>query len=311
MERHANYALVGIVSTVFLIASIVFVVWLGGSQFRRDHDLYRIMFVGPVRGLSKGGEVQFNGIKVGQIQNIRLDEDDPNRVLTDIAVDRGTPIRVDSMASTEIQGISSVSVIQISAGSLQKPLLRKVDGSERPIISSKANALSTLLQGGGQMVQAATEALNRVNRLLSDRTIANVGAAVEDIRLTSAEFAANRRMISNAASALAKLDRAATDIQGASASVRQIADGDGRRAFADISGAAGELKTAIHEAREAVARLDTRSADISTTTLPNINAAMISLQDTAESLDGLIREIQRDPRHALGKGSGRERELPQ
>lgn len=117
MERHANYALVGIVSTVFLIASIVFVVWLGGSQFRRGHDLYRIMFVGPVRGLSKGGEVQFNGIKVGQIQNIRLDEDDPNRVLTDIAVDRGTPIRVDSMASTEIQGISSVSVIQISAGS--------------------------------------------------------------------------------------------------------------------------------------------------------------------------------------------------
>src|SRR3546814_4699144 len=79
MERHANYALVGIVSTVFLIASIVFVVWLGGSQFRRGHDLYRIMFVGPVRGLSKGGEVQFNGIKVGQIQNIRLDEDDPNR----------------------------------------------------------------------------------------------------------------------------------------------------------------------------------------------------------------------------------------
>src|SRR3546814_17947755 len=68
------------------------------------------MFVGPVRGLSKGGEVQFNGIKVGQIQNIRLDEDDPNRVLTDIAVDRGTPVRVDSMASTEIQGISRVSV---------------------------------------------------------------------------------------------------------------------------------------------------------------------------------------------------------
>src|SRR3546814_1490984 len=44
-------------------------------------------------------------------------------------------------------------------------------------------------------------------------------------------------------------------------SVRQIADGDGRRAFADISGAAGELKTAIHEAREAVARLDTRSEE--------------------------------------------------
>src|SRR3546814_16040979 len=43
----------------------------------------------------------FNVIKVGQIQNIRRDEDDPNRVLTDIAVDRGTPVRVDSMRSEE------------------------------------------------------------------------------------------------------------------------------------------------------------------------------------------------------------------
>src|SRR3546814_20887267 len=100
-------------------------------------------------------------------------------------------------------------------------------------------------------------------------------------------------------------------MRGAPAPGGRCAAGAGRRAFADISGAAGELSTASHEAREAVTGLDTRSAYISTTTLPNINAAVISLQDTAESLDGFIRQIQRDPRRALGKGSGRERELRQ
>jgi len=117
-------------------------------------------------------------------------------------------------------------------------------------------------------------------------------------------------MIANAASALTKLDRAATDIQGAAASVRHIADGDGKRAFADISGAAGELKVAVHEARGVIAKLDTQSGDIGTTTLPNINATMRSLQETAESLDGLIRQIRQNPRQALGKDSGKELELP-
>lgn len=310
MERHANYALVGAVSIVLLIATLVFVVWLGGSQFRRVHDPYQIVFQGPVRGLSVGGEVQFNGIKVGEIGDIRLDQRDPNRVITNIELTRGTPVRIDSVASTETQGISGISIVQISAGTPSKPLLNSVSRSKRPIIPSKPNAMSSLLQGGGEMVASATEALKSVNRLLSDRNIANVGSAIQDIRVTTAELAANRAMFANAGSALAKLDRAASDIQDAASSVRQIADGDGKRAFADISAAANELKGAVHEARGVIAKLDTQSADIGTTTLPNINATMLTLQATAESLDDFIGQIRQSPREALAKGKGVELELP-
>lgn len=106
MERQANYALVGAISTLLLIAGVVFVVWLGGSRFSNEYDRYRIIFEGPVRGLSVGGDVQFNGIKMGQIERIRLDEDNPNRVITDISLQARTPVRRDSLASTETQGIS-------------------------------------------------------------------------------------------------------------------------------------------------------------------------------------------------------------
>jgi len=37
---------------------------------------------------------------------------------------------------------------------------------------------------------------------------------------------------------------------------------------------------------------------------------MRSLQETAESLHGLIRQIRQNPRQALGKDSGKELELP-
>src|SRR3546814_63929 len=188
MERHASYALVGIISTALLVAAIVFVVWLGGSRLGGSDDPYRIIFHGPVRGLSVGAEVQFNGITVGQIERIRLDEEDPNRVVTDIILTRGTPVRTDSLASTETQGISGVSIVQISAGTPAKPLLRKASQKRRPVIQSKPNALSSLLQGGGQVVQNAGEALQRVNRLLSDRNIDAIAVMVQDLKLTTQEL---------------------------------------------------------------------------------------------------------------------------
>ena len=105
MERQANYALVGALSVALLIGALVFIVWLAQFSFNQTYDEYRINFRGPVSGLSKGGEVQFNGIKVGEITRIALDRRDPNLVVTDIQVEDGTPVRIDSTATTAAQGI--------------------------------------------------------------------------------------------------------------------------------------------------------------------------------------------------------------
>jgi len=53
MERNANYALVGLISALLVIALLVFVVWLAGSGFSKTYDVYDVIFDGPVRGLSK------------------------------------------------------------------------------------------------------------------------------------------------------------------------------------------------------------------------------------------------------------------
>ena len=287
MERHAHYALVGFLSTLLFIAGVGFVVWLGQFQFEHQYDLYRIVFQGPVRGLSEGGEVQFNGIKIGLVQHISLDAADPNKVIMDIRAQGGTPVRVDSEATTELQGISGIDVIQISAGTPAKPLLRDVDHSRRPTIRAKPNALSSLLLGGGQVLQAATEALGRVNRVLSDGNIANLSAAMGDLRVTSDQLAAHRAIF-------AKLDHAATDMRGAAASVNTIANGDGRHAFADLAAAAGDLKLTAHQARG---------------TMPDINATLESLQNAADSLNALVRDIHKDPRGTLTKPKAEELEI--
>src|SRR5215469_1337036 len=106
MERTANYALVGLISTVLLIAMIVFVFWLTNFALSAKFDTYDIVFHGPIQGLSKGGDVQFNGIKVGEVSDIRLDRQDPNLVIAMARVSADTPIRQDSTATLEPQGIT-------------------------------------------------------------------------------------------------------------------------------------------------------------------------------------------------------------
>jgi phospholipid/cholesterol/gamma-HCH transport system substrate-binding protein len=77
MERNANYALVGLATTVLVLGLIFFVVWLARLQFAEDFDEYDIIFQGPVRGLNTGGEVHFNGIRVGEVSDISLDPRNP------------------------------------------------------------------------------------------------------------------------------------------------------------------------------------------------------------------------------------------
>lgn len=309
MERHANYALVGVLTTFLLIGGIVFVLWLGNFQAGDKKDPYRIIFQGPVRGVGKGGDVQFNGIKVGEVTNVRLAPQDANKILVDVEIDHNTPVRTDSLGSTEMQGISGLNAVSISAGSTRMPLLRDVSKDKVPIIPSKPNALASLLQSGGQMVESATTALDRVNNLLTDRNIANLSGAISDLKQTTGELAANRAMFGNAASAIAKLDATAGNARVTMGSVRSLVEGDGKRAVANAADAAAELKATMVQARAVLSTVAAQGKTVGSSTLPQITDTMRSLQETSDDLDALVRSIRQDPRGTLLKRSSREREL--
>ena len=119
MERHAHYALVGVISTIVFIAAAAFVIWLGSLQINRKVDDYRILFRGPVRGLSEGGEVQFKAEKAGVVhagvgkasfdaeklaQNIRAFVDAVSKARPSGA--KGTYMKKVSISSTMGPGVS-------------------------------------------------------------------------------------------------------------------------------------------------------------------------------------------------------------
>src|SRR6185436_16958146 len=129
METKANYILIGAATVVGVALMLMFAMWMANSEFRRGYNEYDVVFADPVRGLAEGGEVRFNGIKVGEVQSLRIDPDNTNRVIARIRVQSDIPVRRDSEARLEPVGLTGVTLIQLSAGSPNEQLLRPAFGA--------------------------------------------------------------------------------------------------------------------------------------------------------------------------------------
>ncbi|HEX3364672.1 MlaD family protein [Phenylobacterium sp.] len=315
MEKNANYALVGLSSLILFVGLVVFVVWLARVSFSQEYDLYDIVFDGPVRGLNQGGEVHFNGIKVGEVTKIALDRTNPSRVIARARVTSDVPIRVDSYATLEPQGITGVNYVQITAGTASKPLLKVVEKAKCqsnglsaciPILRSQRSALSDLLEGGGTVLTRTIEALDRVNRVLSDKNIQTFGAALSDAQAVTAEVRERKEVIADAQKLIQDLDTATQHADGILVSTQGLVDGDAKRSLKNIADAADEAKQTAHDLRGMVDKLQGPTADFANNGLPQITSAIVELQKAAESLQRLVNEIQRSPSGALGKGPSEE-----
>jgi phospholipid/cholesterol/gamma-HCH transport system substrate-binding protein len=307
MERRANYALVGMVTVGLTVGLFAFIVWLAGFSFNKHYDVYDVVFIGPVRGISEGGEVHFNGIKVGEVTKLSLDPSDPNRVIARARLTAGVPVRVDSYAILEPQGITGVNYIQITGGTQGRPLLK--DATPRgqvPVIHSEKSTLADLLEGGGTVLQRAVETLDRVNRLLSDQNIRHISDTIDDFKAMGDELRERRAIIADAQKAIQDADETAQSINQLAKSSDRLVNTDGKRAMADLADAAEDLKATSRQARAMLAKLDGPTSDFATTGLPQLSATITSLQQTSKSLDSLARELQQSPQGALSKAPAKE-----
>lgn len=310
MEKDANYALVGLSTLILFVGLVIFVVWLARLQFSHDYDVYDITFQGPVRGLSQGGEVHFNGIKVGEVTKIALRKEDPNQVIATARVTSDVPIREDSYATLEPQGITGVNYIQITAGTPSKPLLKDLFPKDKvPILRSQRSALSDLLEGGGNVLTRTVEALDRVNRILSDQNIKTFNAALSDTQAVTAELRERKEIIADAQKALQDLDAATVQIAALSKSTQTLVDGDGKRTVKNFGDASEETQAAAKDLRGMIAKLDGPTSEFAANGLPQLTAAVSSLQSTAESLDRLARELQANPQGLVGKAPASEKKV--
>ncbi|MEO8811769.1 MAG: MlaD family protein [Caulobacteraceae bacterium] len=310
MERNANYFLVGLISVIISIGLIVFVVWLAGSKFSENYDRYDIVFQGPVRGLAQGGEVHFNGIKVGEVSKISLDKRDPRLVIARVRITSDIPVRQDSYATLEPQGITGVNYVQITAGTQSKPLLKDtVPEGVVPRMKSQRDALSDLLAGGGFIVQRSGEVLDRLNRVLSDENIKTLGATLSDVQAVTAELRERKSIVADAQKTMQSADQAVEQIRDLAKNSNTLVQGDGKKTMAKLAASADELQATLRDVRGLVGKLDGPTTRFATDGLPQLTETIGSLQRATDRLDKVLEDVQTNPRGLVGKAPAKQIEV--
>ena len=204
METRAHHVLIGAFTLGVFLLALGFVLWLSKSSVDHTYNDYDIVFTEAVTGLSTGGLVQYNGIKVGEVRALSLAADDPRKVIARVRHDAAAPVRKDTRAKLALQGVTGVAFIQLSGGAPSSPPLLPTPEHPVPVIPSEESALSKLLASGSDIVLSANDALLRMNQILSDENVKRISDTLEHIDQLSGALAGERTDISTALQQLAE-----------------------------------------------------------------------------------------------------------
>ena len=182
METRAPYALIGLFVLAAIGAVFGFVYWLHNTGGLGERTVYRIRFENNVAGLLTGAAVLFNGIRVGEVVDLQLNPDNPREVTAAVAVVAGTPVRADTHAGLEFQGLTGVPVISLLGG----------DAGAAPLASSKTRPAVLVADpaAGQSMTEAARQALRKLDTLLADNSD-SLHSAIANLNTFTAALARN------------------------------------------------------------------------------------------------------------------------
>ena len=303
METRSNHVWVGTVTLVLFALVAAFVVWVTqiGKGSQQDFDIF---FKQSVDGLSQGVSVNYAGVPAGTVSEIELWPQDPSFVRVRIKVDKTIPVLQGTTAT--MQGsFTGGSTIQLNGGVKgAQPITEPGPGpGQVPVIPTKRGGLGELLSNAPVLLERLATLTERLTTLVSDKNQASVEHILSNTDRITGQLADSAPQVKIAMvelqNTLKQANLTLASFERTSDAANTALGGDGkmlakqlREAIGSAKGAADSLQAALSEARPAMRQL-------STTTLPEAEAAIRDLRATSKSLRAVTEKIDEQGAGAL------------
>ena len=298
METRSNHVLVGGVVLILLAVLALFMVWISrfGAEGKREYD---IMFKQSVDGLAKGSAVNFSGVPIGQVQDIKLDAKSPEFVRVRVSVDDKTPILLGTTAS--IQGsFTGPSTVQLDGAQAGRPLIDCTNSAcplGVPLIPARAGGLGALLSNAPQLLERLSTLTERLTALLSDRNQASIAGILANTNKLSKALSDRGPEI---AATLAETRIAIQKAGVASEQIGDLAATTNGLLSNDVKPTLGNLNKAVASAQRSMDTLDAAIGDarpglqnFSKQTIPELGQLIHDLRQMSQSLSSVADKIDR------------------
>src|ERR1700738_1513621 len=186
METRASFVCIGPYALAVMAAPFGLVLWFQSLHTTKARSPLRIVFEGPAAGLRNGGSVNFNGIRVGEVTSVKLDN--PRRVVALAMIENSAPIRKDTLVGLEFQGLTGVAAISLKGGEEAAPAV-PLDEDGVPVLTADPNALQ-------DVTEAIRGTLQNINRVVADHQ-ETVKASLKNLETFTAALARNSEKIDN------------------------------------------------------------------------------------------------------------------
>ena len=291
-----NYPLVGAFVLVLAALLVLGLLWLAaGGAFQTRYDLYQATEEESVAGLNLNAPVKYNGVDVGKVRQINLDPLNPALVHLLFAIERGTPIRVDTVAVLKTQGLTGIAYVELSGGAKDAALLRLVPPNRYPVIQTKPS-LSARLENVLTSVLAKLDSTSSsINAILSTENRKAFSSALADMATVAHTVALRKDAID---SGLSAASRTFQQTAGASAQLAPVIERVGRGADA-VEKMGNEVATTSASAAKTVDLVGADLQRLSQDTLPELKRLLGELGALSVSLRRLSEQTERDPRGLL------------
>jgi len=297
METRANHVLIGAFTLAVIIASVMFALWAAKYGSDRKFNDFDVVFVEAVTGLSKGSIVQYNGINVGEVRDLKLDKKDPSKVIARVRVEEATPIKTDTKAKLAFVGLTGVAQIQFTHGKAESPLLIESSTDEVPIIIAEESAISKLLNSTEDITTTAADVLIRINKVLSDTNISRVSTSLDNLEQITGTVAGQKqdiaKILSDAREAAQKLDSTLAKADSAMGKLDKGMDSLDEGVFKELPKVVASLERTLTE----LEKLSTNANGLVDENREQINAftsqGLTQVGPTLSELRALIKDLNR------------------
>lgn len=304
MEPKVNYTLVGLFVALLGTALLAGVLWLSRTDYRGVYDRYYTYMTESVSGLSADSAVKYRGVDVGRVKEIVLNPKNPEEVRIALDLVRGTPVKSDTVAVLETQGLTGISTINLTGGSRDAPLLGVKPGEQFPVIPTRPSffsrldhalsrvlddqSLPRLLENLTALAQDARGVVDAQSRADLKRILADLAKVTTALASRRAELGAG---IANADVALErfadlsiKLDAQLPELMDqAKSSVRSL-----HQMTEEIARASTALRSTVDENRSEIGQFTGQ-------TLAETGALVADLRQLTATLQRLAQELEREP----------------
>ncbi|MDO9053883.1 MAG: MlaD family protein [Gallionella sp.] len=288
MEEKVNFAVVGVFVLVLSAALIGGVLWFGsGLSYRTVYDVYLTYMNESVSGLNLNAPVRYRGVEVGRVQQITLAPDNVEQVQLTLGIERGTPIKIDTVAVLQTHGLTGLTFVELTGGSRDAPALGTQQGEKFPVIKTRPSLMTRLDTSVSSMFANLNRTSENINALLDEDNRRAIKHTLADIEILSRTLAARQTTIdsslSNAALTLENTARLTGELPQLAERIQRSAD-----AFDHMS---NELALAGASTRATM----NSTQQFTSETLPEIRLLVVELRDLTHSLRRFSGELEQNP----------------